>query len=308
MGKPYRDLAGYLRARLGGKTAKIALDGGFTCPNRDGSVGTGGCAFCSACGGGDFAEHAGQGTPHAIRRAVVTRLNAPHARRADRFIAYFQAFSSTYAPVPVLRERYEAALCDARIVGLSVGTRPDCINREVVELLAELAKTHYVSVELGLQTASDKTASEMGIGYPRARFEEAVRMLALHNIDVVAHLMVGLPGECREDYLRTIHLVNRLPVTGIKLHSVYVLRGTRLCDLYTRGEYTPISREEYVNAVCDLLAHARPDLVIHRLGGDAPKSELVAPVWNADKRMLLDAIHGALEERGIVQGCAYSAK
>lgn len=308
MEKPYRDLAGYLRARLGGKTAKIAIDGGFTCPNRDGTVGTGGCAFCSAAGGGDFAERTGCGTPRAIREAVLARLDSPHARRADRFIAYFQAFSSTYAPVSVLRERYAAALCDARMVGLSVGTRPDCITKEIVDLFAEIAKTHYVSVELGLQTASDETANAMGIACPRTRFAEAVEMLASRGLDTVAHLMIGLPGESREDYLRTMDLVNRLPVTGIKLHSVYVLKNTRLAEMHARGEYTPLSREEYVDAVCELLAHARPDLVIHRLGGDAPKRELVAPAWNADKRTLLDAIHESLALRGIRQGCAYSPK
>lgn len=304
MQKPYRDLAGYLRERTGGKCAKIALDGGFSCPNRDGTVGIGGCAFCSASGAGEFAERASRGTPAAIRAAVLSRLAAPHARRADRFIAYFQAFSSTYAPIETLRARYAAALCDGRIVGLAVGTRPDCITEEIADLFAEIAKTHYVSVELGLQTASDKTASEMGIACPRSRFAEAVRLLASRGIDTVAHLMIGLPGESREDYLRTLALVNSLPVSGIKLHSVYVLQNTRLATLYTRGEYTPLSREEYVDTVCELIAHARPDLVIHRLGGDAPKSELLAPAWNADKRGTLDEIHKALASRGINQGCA----
>ncbi len=306
MQKPYQDLATYLRKRTGGKCAKIALDGGFTCPNRDGRVGFGGCAFCSAEGGGDFAERAAHGTPDAIRAAVLARLDAPYARRADRFIAYFQAFSSTYAPIATLRERYAAALCDARVVGLAVGTRPDCITPDVVELLAEFAKTHYVSVELGLQTASDSVACEMGIACPRARFVEAVEMLAARGIDTVAHLMIGLPGEGRDDYLRTLTLVNRLPVSGIKLHSVYVLERTRLADMYARGEYTPLTREEYVDAAVTLIAHARPDLVIHRLGGDAPKHRLLAPAWNADKRATLDAIHAALAARGVTQGCAYA--
>ncbi len=305
MQKPYRDLATYLRERTGGKCAKIALDGGFSCPNRDGTVGVGGCAFCSAAGAGEFAERAERGTPEAIREAVLARLDAPHARRADRFIAYFQAFSSTYAPVDILRERYTAALCDDRIVGLSVGTRPDCITEEIADLFAEIAKTHYVSVELGLQTAREQTAVAMGISCPRERFAEAVGMLAARGIDTVAHLMIGLPSEEREDYLRTLALVNALPVSGIKLHSVYVLKNTRLADAYARGEYTPLSREEYIDAVCELIAHARPDLVIHRLGGDAPKTELLAPAWNADKRTLLDEIHHALAARGITQGCAY---
>ena len=308
MEKPYRDLATYLKGRLGGKCAKIAIDGGFTCPNRDGSVGVGGCAFCSSLGGGDFAERAACGAPDAIREAVLARLDAPHARRADRFIAYFQAFSSTYAPVDVLRARYEAALCDGRIVGLAVGTRPDCITEGIADLLAEFAKTHYVSVELGLQTASDDVADAMCIACPRSRFAEATRMLAARGIDVVAHLMIGLPGEDREGWLRTMDYVNRLPVSGVKFHSVYVLQNTRLAEMYARGEYAPQTREEYVAAVCELIAHARPDLVIHRLGGDAPKNELVAPAWNADKRGTLDAIHRALTARGITQGCAYSAE
>lgn len=306
MEKPYRDLATYLRARTGGKCAKIALDGGFTCPNRDGSLAHGGCAFCSGAGAGEFAARAACGSPDAIRAAVMARLARPTARRADRFIAYFQAFSSTYAPIEVLRARYAAALCDARIVGLAVGTRPDCINEEIADLLAEIGKTHYVSVELGLQTASQTVADEMGIACPRERFADAIRLLSARGIDTVAHLMIGLPCEGREDWLRTLTLVNALPVSGIKLHAVYVLRGTRLADRYTHGEYTPLTREEYVSAVSDLIAHARPDLVIHRLTADPPKAELLAPAWTADKRTALDEIHKALASRGITQGCAYS--
>lgn len=308
MPKPYRDLAGYYRSKFGTKVAKIALDGGFTCPNRDGSLAYGGCAFCSPSGSGEFADRAACGSPDAIRAAVLARLSSPRARRADRFLAYFQAFSSTYAPLPVLEARYRAALCDDRIVGLSVGTRPDCINEEIADLLADIAKTHYVLVELGLQSASDEVASRMNIACPRRCFTDAVQMLAARGIDTVAHIMIGLPGEGREDFRRTMRLVNDLPVTGIKLHSVYVLRGTRLAELYARGEYTPLSLDEYADAATDLLALARHDLVIHRLGGDAPKEALLAPAWNAHKRAVLDTIHARLVTRGVVQGCAWSAE
>lgn len=308
MEKPYRDLSGYYRSKFGTKVAKIALDGGFTCPNRDGSLALGGCAFCSPHGSGEFADRAACGSPDAIRAAVLSRLASPHARRADRFITYFQAFSSTYAPLPVLEARYRAALCDDRIVGLSVGTRPDCVNGEVVNLLADIAKTHYVSVELGLQTASDTVASRMNIACPRSCFAEATQMLAACGIDTVAHIMIGLPGEGKEDFCRTMRFVNSLPVTGVKFHSVYVLRGTALADLYERGEYMPLSLDEYADAVADLIALARPDLVIHRLGGDAPKAALLAPSWNADKRAALDTIHARIAARKIRQGCSFSAE
>lgn len=298
----YRTLSAYLKERLGGKATKIALDGGFTCPNRDGTRSTGGCRFCSERGAGEFAEK----TEAGITAAVKKRLSAPlGGRRADRYITYFQNFSGTYAPLDILRSRYDAALCDERIVGLAVATRPDCVNEEIAELFASYARRLYVSVELGLQTASDEVASRMNIACPRAAFTRAAELLSSRGIEVVAHIMVGLPGETKQEALATMDFVNRHPVTGIKIHSLYVTEGCALAEDYRRGEYKPLSFSEYTETVAELLAHARPDLVIHRLTGDPPKKSLLAPLWCTEKYKVLAAITELMQEKGLTQGCLY---
>ena len=301
----YRTLSAYLRERLGGKAVKIALDGGFTCPNRDGTLAFGGCRFCSERGAGEFAES----TECGITAAVKRRLAAPlGGRRADRYIAYFQSFSGTYASPAVLRRRYDAALSDPRVVGLAVATRPDCIDEEKANLLAEYAQSRYVSVELGLQTASDEVAARMNIACPRASFSRAVRLLSSHGIDTVAHILVGLPGEGRKEALATLDLVNSLPVTGIKIHSLYVTQDSALAEDYLRGDYTPLSFEEYTETVVDMLSHARPDLVIHRLTGDPEKGTLLSPSWCIEKHKVLAAITQKMRERGLYQGCLFVDK
>ncbi len=301
MSRPYNDLSTFLRARLGHKTAKICIDGGFTCPNRDGRLGTGGCLFCGARGAGDFTI-----SDADITAQVRARLAAPlGGRRAERFIAYFQNFSGTYADVAALRARYDAALCDGRIVGLAVATRPDCITKEVVDLLVTYAERMYVWVELGLQTAREETAAAMRMGYTGADFLRAATLLANAGIDVVAHMIVGLPGEGRAEAMNTLRFINSAPVKGIKIHSLYVMEGSGLADLWREGRYTPLTFEEYTQAAVELLCHARPDLVIHRLTGDCPKNELLAPLWSAEKNKVLDEIHRLLRVGGLYQGCLY---
>lgn len=300
---PYRTLASYLRKRLGCKAVKICLDGGFTCPNRDGTLARGGCRFCSERGAGEFAAGAEAGITEAVRARLAEPLGG---RRADRYIAYFQSFTGTYAPVDVLRRRYDAALCDPRIVGLAVATRPDCITEQVADLLASYAARLYVSVELGLQTASDEVAARLNIACPREAFSRAARMLADRGIDTVAHLMVGLPTEGPSEALETMTLINRTPVTGVKIHSLYLTKGSALAEDYLRGEYTPLSRKEYTDTVALLLAHARAALVIHRLTGDPPKETLLAPMWCTDKRTVLDEITQKMKEKGWHQGCLYT--
>lgn len=304
--KPYRDLGGFLREKFGEKTDKICIDGGFTCPNRDGTCGTRGCLFCSARGGGEFIQNAHLPIEEQMKKGIEAALAS--GRRARRFIAYFQNYSGTYAPAEELRRRYAAALFDSRTVGLAVATRPDCIDEEKAALLAEFAKTHYVWVELGLQTSSDRVAEDMRIGYARADFTRAVSLLYAHGIDTVAHMMVGLPGEKEEEALATLGFINRhAGVTGLKIHATYVTRGTALAERYENGAYTPLTEEAYTDTVTALLAAARPDLVIHRLTGDPPKDSLLAPLFCREKIELLNKIHKKLRERGITQGCRYEA-
>ncbi len=305
MEKPYRDLATYLKQKTGCKTVKLCLDGGFSCPNRDGSRASGGCLFCGARGAGDFTL----GSSLSIREQVRTRLAAPMGgRRAQAYIAYFQNFSATYAPLDVLRARYDAALCDERIVGLAVATRPDCINEEVADLLASYAARMTVWVELGLQTASDLTAARMNMACKRQAFAYATELLAARGVESVAHMMVGLPGEGPAEARDTLHMINKSPVQGVKIHSLYVMRGTPLADWWQAGAYTPLSLEEYTETVAMLLAHLRPDIVVHRLTGDCPKDDLLAPLWTAEKHAVLDRIHAVMRARGWQQGCLYAGR
>ena len=302
MPKPYRDLAGYLKEKTGYKTAKICIDGGFTCPNRDGRCSTGGCAFCGVRGAGDFTLD----PVVSISEQVRARLSQPlGGRRATRFLAYFQNFSATYAPIDELRRRYDAALCDERIVGLAVATRPDCIDEEVAALLGEYASRMPVWVELGLQTASEKTAGQMNIACPRTAFSRAVSLLRARGVESVAHMMVGLPGEGLAEAMDTLRLINAQPVAGIKIHSLYVMRGTALEALWRQGKYTPLTFDTYTETVARLIAGLRPDIVVHRLTGDCPRDALLAPGWSAEKNKVLDRIHAVLRERGWHQGCLY---
>ena len=305
MEKPYYDLNSYLRARFGERVDKICLDGGFTCPNRDGRVGRGGCLFCGERGAGEEILCPDAAVGEQMRRGILHAEES--GRGVRRFIAYFQNFCGTYAKISDLRRIYDAALTDARTVGLAVATRPDCVDGAVADLLAEYAaRGYFVWVELGLQTASDEVAAQMHIGYPRARFSEAVSLLASRGIEVVAHMMLGLPGEGLAESIHTAEFLNRHAVSGLKLHATYVLADSGLASLYTRGEYTPLTREEYIARVCEVLAHLRPDLVIHRLTGDPPRALLLAPDWCREKIEVLNCIHRYMREAGLRQGCRYS--
>ena len=226
-------------------------------------------------------------------------------RRSEVYNAYFQNFSNTYAPVDALRRRYDAALCDDRIAGLAIATRPDCVTPAVADLLATYAQKTYVWVELGLQTAADDTAARMNIACPRGAFTQTVALLHARGIDTVAHMMVGLPGEGRAEALATLRFINRHPVRGIKIHSLYVMRDSALADVWQNGGYTPLTFSEYTETVVELLCHARPDLVVHRLTGDCPRDALLAPLWSAEKNKVLDEIHRLMRERGLTQGCCY---
>ena len=294
----YNNLSGYFREKYGKRLGKICIDGGFSCPNRDGVCGSGGCIFCGERGAGEHID------PTLSIRAQVEKTLADAAEDAI-FVAYFQNFTNTYAPVEVLKERYDAALIDERIKVLAIGTRPDCIDEDVAALIASYKEKMDVWVELGLQSASDETAERINRGYKTEVFERAVKILSAHGIPVVAHLIVGLPGEGGEDAVRTSEYLSRYNLFGIKIHSIYVMRGTHLSELYERGEYTPPSLGEYVEAVAKILAITSPDTVIHRLTGDCPRDMLVAPEWNSDKHAVIEKIKEYMQENDLYQGKYY---
>ena len=294
----YENLSGYFRKKYGQRLGKICIDGGFSCPNRDGTCGTGGCIFCGERGAGEHIDPA-----LSIKAQVESALE--NAGDDAKFVAYFQNFTNTYATVEVLKERYDAALIDERIKVLAIGTRPDCIDEDVAALIASYKEKVDVWVELGLQTAYDETAERINRGYKTEVFDRAVKILAAHGIPVVAHMIVGLPGEGVDDAVKTAEYLSRYDLFGVKIHSIYVMRGTRLAESYERGEYTPPSLGEYVEAVALTLSRLSPDTVIHRLTGDCPRDMLVAPEWNSDKHAVIEKIKEYMEENGLFQGKYY---
>ncbi len=291
----YNNLSGYLREKYGKRLSKICIDGGFSCPNRDGRCGFGGCTYCGERGAGEHINPLG-----SIGEQVSAALSG--AGTEDKFIAYFQNFTNTYAPVSTLRERYDAALTDDRIVILAVGTRPDCIDEGVAKLLASYLDKVDVWVELGLQTASDSTAIRINRGYVTATFLRAAEILHRHGIPFVVHIMLGLPSEGEREALATVDLVNSVRPFGVKLHSTYVMRGTVLEEEYLRGEYTPISRDAYVRICAECIARLSPEIVVHRITGDCPRDMLVAPLWNTDKNGVIADIRKYMEENRLSQG------
>ena len=290
----YKTLSAYLKERYGMKIKKICIDGGFSCPNRDGRCGTGGCIFCGERGAGEHIDPTA-----SIAEQVETGLASG---RADGYIAYFQNFTNTYAPTDVLCERYSAALTDERIVALAIGTRPDCIDEDVCRLIKSYKERCDVWVELGLQTANDKTAKIINRGYDLDCFERAMSLLKKYEIDVVVHLIVGLPGESIDDVKVTAEYIGTLDLFGIKIHSIYVMRGTRLAEMYEAGEYTPPTLDEFVEGAVYILTHISKKTVVHRLTGDCPKDALLAPEWNKDKHAVISKITEKMEKDGLRQG------
>ena len=294
----YKNLSSYFRKKYGKRLGKICIDGGFSCPNRDGVCGTGGCIYCGERGAGEHIDHL-----CSIGEQVRSALE--NAARDDLFVAYFQNFTNTYADVDTLRERYDAALIDERIRVLAIGTRPDCIDEERAALIASYKDRVDVWVELGLQTSSDKTAEIINRGYKTEVFDRAVAILASHGIPVVAHMIIGLPGEGEAEALATAEHLAGLSLFGVKIHSIYVMEGTALADMYSRGEYTPPSLDEYAKIAAKALAVIPAETVIHRLTGDCPKDLLIAPDWNADKHKIIEKIKEYMEENGLYQGKYY---
>lgn len=298
----YYSYSRYLKDTFGTKVYKIAIDGGFSCPNRDGTVSCGGCIFCSEGGSGDFAEERRRSISDQIR---LGRKQSEKKYHGDSYIAYFQAFTNTYAPVDHLRALYEEAMAEPGIVALAIGTRPDCLPPDVWDLLAELNETIPIHLELGLQSMHEETGILINRGYPTEVFAEAVREADRRGIRVCAHLILGLPGEDRNMILETIDYINALPVDAVKLSMLHVLKNTPLASMYERGEVHLYTFEEYLDCLFDCIEHLRPDIVIERITGDGPKSLLIAPEWTGNKRYVMNTIRKELERRDICQGKHY---
>ena len=300
--KPYRSLNEYYRSIFGRKAAKISLDGGFTCPNRDGTCGTRGCLFCSAGGSGDFAENAALSITEQIEKG---KAQTAGKWKNPAYIAYFQAFTNTYAPVEELRQKYEEALACPEIEGLSIATRADCLPADVLALLAELNKKTNLWVELGLQTADTRSAAFIRRGYPLSTFTDALSRLRARRLDTIVHVILGLPGENREKMLETVRYLAKQDIQGIKLQLLHILKGTDLADVYQTDPFHVFSIEEYIDLVIDCITLLPPRITIHRMTGDGPKNLLIAPLWSGNKRLVLNQLHKRFKERGAWQGQCY---
>lgn len=300
MNERYKHLNTYLKEKFGERTLKICIDGGFTCPNRDGKCGIGGCIFCSERGSGEHISNL-----LTISEQVKKHLSSYRGERANKFIAYFQNFTNTYDTLENLKAKYDSALIDNRIVGISIATRPDCINPEIVKLLKSYTDKYYVSVELGLQTSNDDTAKSINRGYLSKDFTKAVEMLKNNNIDVITHIMIGLPNETFDDLKETVKFINKHNIQGLKIHSTYVVKNTKLEELYKNGTYIPVSLEYYLNSLTYVITHISPNIIIHRISGDAPKDLLVTPSWNLHKKWILNGFEKILKENNLWQGMYY---
>lgn len=313
----YKHLNTYLKNKFGERTLKICIDGHFTCPNRDGSCSKNGCIFCSEKGSGEHILRINgnrnllnsldknahiESVKNSISKQVKNYFNSYKSKRANKFIAYFQNFSNTYDSIENLKEKYNSALIDNRIVGLEVATRPDCINEDIVKLLKTYTKKYYVCVELGLQTSNNSIGKIINRGYSSKDFTNAVTLLNKYDIDVVSHIMVGLPNEDLTDLKNTVKFLNEHKLQGIKIHSTYVVKNTELEKMYNAGKYTPISLENYLDALVFIITHINPNFIIHRISGDAPKELLVAPEWNLHKKLVLNGLDRILRERDLWQG------
>lgn len=278
----------YLKNTFGQKVYKISLNAGFTCPNRDGTIDTRGCIFCSKGGSGDFAESPALSITEQIENG---KKRIERKIKSGKYIAYFQAFTNTYAPTALLKSKFYEAINNKDIVALSVATRPDCLPDDVISLLDELNKIKPVFVELGLQTIHENTAEYIRRGYPLSVYNEAVKKLKKINVNIVTHIIIGLPGESKEDMLNTVKYVCDGRTDGIKLQLLHVLKNTDLAEDYAAGKFKTLELEEYLNIIKACVEIIPKNIVIHRLTGDGAKKDLIAPLWSADKKRVLNAIN-----------------
>lgn len=299
--KRYFALNHFYRKKFGKKVFKISLNGGFTCPNIDGTVGSGGCIYCSS-GSGQFG-----GNPREDLSTQFSKIkDMMHQKwKSALYIGYFQANTNTYAPVSELRKKYETVLKEKNVVGLSISTRPDAISDEVLDYLEELQKRTFLTVELGLQTIHPATTILINRCHSLKVFEDMVYKLSEKNINVVAHIINGLPYETKEMMIKTIEYLNTLPINGIKIHMLSITENTKLKDIWEKEKFPLLTKDEYIDIICEQLAILRPDIVIHRLTGDPKITELVEPKWLVKKFEVLNEIDKELEKREIRQGVAY---
>ena len=298
--KRYYDLKSYWRNLFGCNVHKLQIDAGFTCPNRDGHVATGGCIYCDGRG----SKLRQQGALPTVA-AQIKSGKKYYTSKADKFIAYFQTFTNTYASAAKLKLIYDEALNEENVIGLSIGTRPDCLPEETVELLSDYARKYHVWVELGLQSIHDKTLQLINRGHNAQQFLDAVKALEGTGINICVHIIIGLPGESDEDILQTARMLASLPINGIKIHSLLALQGTALGEMYQKGTVNIISKDKYVSLVCDVLEMLPPQMVIQRLTADGYRDIFLAPTWAANKLDVLNSINRELQRRDSYQGIYY---
>ena len=309
----YKHLNTYLKELFGERTLKICIDGGFTCPNRDGKCGTSGCIFCSSKGSGELIN-----SEPNISNQITQYFQTYRSKRANKFISYFQNFTNTYNSVENLKKKYDSALIDDRIVALDIATRPDCINDDVAKLISSYMPKHKVFVELGLQTSNDNTAKIVNRGYESSVFTDAVKILNKYNIPVICHIMVGLPNEQKlikvdnfdvfKAIVDTVNFINKHNISGLKIHSTYIVKNTVLNKLYEENKYKPITYEEYMSNLTYIITHINPEIIIHRISADPPKDLLVAPEWCLHKKWVLNGFDKILNEQNLFQGMYYKTE
>lgn len=297
----YNHLNEYYKNKFGERTLKICIDAGFTCPNRDGTLSSSGCIFCSEKGAGELIKF----SKLHISEQVNNFLNSYRGMRANKFIVYFQNFTNTYDSLENLKEKYDAALVSDKIVGISIATRPDCITEDIAKLIASYADKYDVSVELGLQTSNDNIGRIINRYYTTTQFTTAVNILRKYNIEIITHMMIGLPKESFVDIKDTVKFINNHYIQGLKIHSTYIVKNTVLASMYYNKEYEPITLDYYLDALTYVITHVRPDLIIHRISGDAPKDLLVAPKWNLHKKWILNGFAKRLKDENLWQGKFY---
>ena len=307
-GKPYYSIDAYCKNTYGEKLYKIAVNTGLGCPNRDGRSGTGGCIFCSAGGSGDFAVD--YSLQHSISDQLQSGIAFFHNKKiGNRFIAYFQAYTNTYAPAEVLQPLFREALAEPTVAGISIATRPDCLPEDIMTMLVHVRQDFpdkFIWIELGLQTIHEQTARFIRRGYPLAVYDDAVLRLKAAGFPVITHLILGLPGENPEMLLQTIDHMNKIGTWGVKLQLLHVLNGTDLGTLYQNGQYQPLDKDTYLEDVIACIARLSPGIVIHRVTGDGPSDLLLAPMWSRNKRDVLNTLHHRLKQQNVYQGCLYS--
>ena len=287
----YKTANDYYKQKFGSKVYKLSLDGGFTCPNRDGTCGTGGCIFCSCLGSGDFAVSGN----NIAEQLELAKQKVENKIKTNKYIAYFQSFTNTYAPLEKLKNIYYESIKPDYVVGLSIGTRPDCLPDEVIDLLKEINQIKPVSVELGLQTTNENTVKYIRRGYENEVYFDAVRRLKNAGIDVVTHIIIGLPYETGEDAVKTTLDAVKAGTNGVKFHLLHVLKNTDLEREYLSGKFKCLTLEEYADILKSCIAVLPPDTVVHRITGDGAKRDLVAPLWSADKKMVLNYLNKYLK-------------